>query len=406
MGISILPANARQTPQDLRLDTALLPSVEIRGLYVHIPFCFHKCHYCDFYSITRQTPERKRHFVDLILREAGQWRDRQVRPRTVFFGGGTPTLLAIDEMRRLIEGLKKTFDFSACDEWTIEVNPATVTDEYCRVMRDAGVNRLSFGAQSFNRAELKLLERHHDPDDVAKSLEMARSAGFERLNIDLIYAICGQDMRSWAKSLETALSLRTEHLSCYGLTYESNTPLTVRKRLGQVRAVEESVELQMMYYTRERLAGAGMEAYEISNYARPDGECRHNLMYWNGGDYIGLGPSAASHVQGWRWKNQPHLGQWESSIESGDLPATDVEFLSPARRAGELAMLMLRLRGGIEYNTFLARTGLVARSVFADAIDRFSSMGLLDSDDIGVRLTSRGLAVADSLAAEFLAVER
>lgn len=406
IGVSILSAEA---PQALELDTTRLPAVEIGGLYVHVPFCFHKCHYCDFYSITRQTPERKRLYVDLLLREAEHWAalaqpGRLLRPRTIFFGGGTPTLLAMEDMQRLIKGLGARLDLSACDEWTVEVNPATATEEYCRMMRQAGVNRLSFGGQSFNPTELKLLERHHHPDDVPRSLEMARNAGFERLSVDLIYAICGQDLASWANSLEAAISLQTEHLSCYGLTFEPNTPLAVRKRLGQVQAVEETVELEMLRYTRDRLARAGLYAYEISNYAKGGAECRHNLMYWNGGDYIGLGPSAASHVRGWRWKNQPHLGRWETSIESGRLPATEVEFLSPTRRAGELAMLMLRLRDGIDYGKFFARTGLSARSVFADAIDRFSSIGLLESDEAGVRLTPAGLAVADSLASEFLAV--
>lgn len=389
------------------LDPAALPPGDVEGLYVHVPFCFHKCHYCDFYSITHQSDERMVRFVDLMLREAEMWTRSPiaVTPRTIFFGGGTPTLLPVEQMRRLIGGLAERFDLSGVDEWTVEANPATVTSEYCRMLRDAGVNRMSFGAQSFDRGELKQLERHHDPDDVPKSLELAGSAGFERLNVDLIYAIPGQTLDSWSDSLERALALGTKHLSCYGLTYEPNTPIAVKRRLGAVRSTEESLELQMLRHTRGRLADAGMPAYEISNYAAAGDECRHNLVYWTGGNYIALGPSAASHVEGWRWKNRPHLGEWERAIESASLPSIDVEHLSPAARAGELAMLLLRLARGLNFDDFANRTNIDARLRWADPIARFSRVGLLDVDDRGFRLTDAGLAVADALASEFLTAQ-
>jgi oxygen-independent coproporphyrinogen-3 oxidase len=209
-----------------------LPPIAIPGLYVHIPFCFHKCHYCDFYSITQQTPQRMSLYVDLLLSEAATWASRgrgpTVQPQTVFFGGGTPSLLPLAEMRRLIAGLRNMFDFSQTTEWTVECNPATVFSEYASMLRESGVTRLSFGAQSFDRDELKTLERHHDPDDVARSVTIARQAGFKRINVDLIYAIPGQDVFSWNDSLESAVSLGTEHISCYALTYEPNTPMTMK----------------------------------------------------------------------------------------------------------------------------------------------------------------------------------
>jgi oxygen-independent coproporphyrinogen III oxidase len=386
------------------IEPALLPRVQVESLYVHIPFCFHKCHYCDFYSITRQTPARMQRFVDLTLREAQMWSDgaTTLRPRTVFFGGGTPTLLPIEQMRRLIEGLRARVDLSDVDEWTVEANPATVTAEYVVMLRELGVNRMSFGAQSFNRDELKQLERHHDPDDVPRSLELAREAGFERRNVDLIFAIAGQSMESWKCSLESAIALRTTHLSCYGLTYEPNTPIAVKRRLGVLKAAEESLELEMLSYTRQRLSEVGMPAYEISNFAAPGEECRHNLVYWTGGSYIALGPSGSSHVEGWRWKNRPHLGEWEQSIEASVLPAMDVEQLSPRRRAGELAMLLLRLTRGLNFSDFAAQTNFDARQLWSDEIERFTRVGLLEADEAGFRLTERGLPVADALASEFL----
>lgn len=389
------------TPLDLRT----LPATVVDGLYVHVPFCAHKCHYCDFYSITRQGPDRMSRFVDLMLAEAAMWVDRlpvAIRPRTIFFGGGTPTLLPIEQMDRLLTGLRRSFDFSQTAEWTVEANPATVTAEYCAMLRSHGVHRLSFGAQSFDHAELAMLERHHNPDDVARSVAIATTAGFRRLNIDLIYAIPGQTLETWTRSLEVAIALGTTHISCYALTYEPNTPMAVKKRLGAFVATEETLEMAMMHATRARLAKAGFGAYEISNYATPGQECRHNLMYWTGGSYASLGPSASSHIDGVRWKNRPHLGEWEQAIERGELPATDVERLSPATRQGELAMLMLRLAGGLNFDVFATRMGCDARSLFRDTIDRFTAVGLLETSENAVRLTKTGLRVADALASEFL----
>jgi oxygen-independent coproporphyrinogen-3 oxidase len=321
----------------------------------------------------------------------------------VFFGGGTPSLLPAAPMRRLIEGLRQRFDFARLDEWTIECNPATVSAEYLSMLRELGVDRLSFGAQSFDRAELQTLERHHDPDDVPRSIDLARAAGFRRLNLDLIYAIPGQTLDSWIRSLGATLALGTTHVSCYGLTYEPNTPMAVKKRLGLLRATDESLELEMFRHTRAATSAKGLPAYEISNYAAPGDECRHNLVYWTGGDYIGLGPSAASHVQGWRWKNRPHLGEWENAVAAKRLPAIDVEVLSPRQRAGELAMLMLRLSRGLQIDLFRAKTGQDALSLFDDTLSRLARNGLLSVDAGAVRITDSGLPLADAIAAEFLA---
>jgi oxygen-independent coproporphyrinogen-3 oxidase len=373
-----------------------------------VPFCFHKCHYCDFYSITRQGEERMDLFVDLMLREAEMWLEspvgRGAKPQTVFFGGGTPTLLPEILMGRLLGGLRERFDLSRVDEWTVEANPATVDTGYLAMLRANGVDRISFGAQSFDRRELSILERHHDPDDVPRGVEAARSAGFSRINVDLIYAIPGQDLPSWSRSLDAAVALKTPHVSAYNLTYEPNTPMAVKKRLGHFEPVAEDVELAMLHHARERLARDGYEAYEVSNYAIPGEACRHNLVYWTGGNYIGLGPSAASHVEGWRWRNRPHLGEWERAVSSATLPAADVERLSPQQRAGELAMLMLRLAKGIEFDHFIQRTGTHPRELFREQLNRLVTTGLITVSDRSVTLTERGIDVADAIAAEFLDV--
>ena len=403
--------------RDPALDPAALPAAEVEGLYVHVPFCFHKCHYCDFYSITRQSPERMGRFVDRVLDEAARWgrvgsggggegtgSGPAPRPRTVFFGGGTPSLLPEQEMRRLIGGLRERIELEGVEEWTVEVNPATANARYFAMLWELGVDRVSFGGQSFDSGELKVLERHHDPEDVGRGMEAARGAGFRRINLDLIYAIPGQDLASWERTLAAALALGTTHLSCYGLTYEPNTPIAVRRRLGQLGGVvEEDLEVQMLRHARARLAAAGLEPYEISNYAAPGQQCLHNLVYWTGGNYIGLGPSAASHVEGWRWRNRPHLGEWEDAIDGGALPAVDVEHLTRRRREGELAMLMLRLARGIEFAQFSARTGSDARAVFSGLLGRLEKIDVVQITADSIRLTEKGLAVADAVAAEFLA---
>jgi oxygen-independent coproporphyrinogen III oxidase len=384
----------------------LLPNVQVGGLYVHVPFCFHKCHYCDFYSITQQTPERMEDFVTLLLAEARQWADERgpkVRPKTIFFGGGTPTLLPMEAMHRLISGLKEIFDFSGVNEWTVEANPATVDESYCSMLRGLGVDRLSFGAQSFNRAELKILERHHEPDDVHRSVEIARGVGFQRINVDLIFAIPGQVMESWLASLNAALAFGTTHLSAYNLTYESNTPMAMKKKSGQIIPVDEATELAMLHETRRRMNDAGLPAYEISNFAAPGQECQHNLRYWSGDDYIGLGPAAASHVQGHRWRNAPNLGKWEDGIGRDELPVVELEILTPRQRAGELAMLQLRLSRGLNFADFKQRTGWDARQMFSHVISRFHAEGLLKCDDESVQIAPAGISVADALASEFLA---
>jgi oxygen-independent coproporphyrinogen-3 oxidase len=393
-----------------RLVPATLTPCEVEALYVHIPFCFHKCHYCDFYSITRQTPERMTAFVDRILGEARLWTTlapqvaSRVIPRTIFFGGGTPSLLPLVAMQRLLKGLRTVFDLDRVQEWTIEVNPATTNLDYLQMLRALGVDRLSFGAQSFDPRDLIALERHHHPDDVLRSLDLARQAGFDRLNIDLIYAIPGQSIESWRSSLEQAIALNTEHISAYALTYEPNTPLTVLLREGRIAPADESTELDMLRTARTTLARAGLPAYEISNHAKPNAEAQHNLAYWRGLNYLGLGPSAASHLSGTRFKNIPHIGEWESAIDAHQLPARDVEFLSPDERFHERFIFGLRLAEGIDPHLAASDHQVSLPDDFIPKIDQLKSLKLIElhpDHPKRLRLSDRGIEVADTIAAEF-----
>jgi oxygen-independent coproporphyrinogen III oxidase len=374
------------------------------GLYVHVPFCFHKCHYCDFYSITRQPRERMSGYVSRILREADQWEGKGVDFgfETVFFGGGTPTLLPLEEMRRLILGLKERFDLSKVKEWTVECNPATANADYCAMLAENSVNRMSFGAQSFNVEELKTLDRMHDPADVAKSIRIARNAGIKRMNVDLILAICGQSIESLRDSLKKAMDLGTGHISCYALTYEENTVIAVRKRLGRLTPASEELELAMLKEARRMLQEGGYEAYEISNFAKPGERCAHNMNYWDGGNYIALGPAGASHISGWRWRNERHLGHWETGVDKDGWATEEVEHLSEHQRAGEYVMLRLRLMDGVNLGDYEKRWGRSLTEKSGRIIERLITLGLVEMNQGRVTLSDRGVEVADSVSGELI----
>ncbi|HOA74517.1 MAG TPA: radical SAM family heme chaperone HemW [Phycisphaerae bacterium] len=371
------------------------------GLYVHVPFCTSKCGYCDFYSHVGK-PGAFAPLVDALLTELDAALQREVRVETIFVGGGTPTVLPVELLAKLLDRLGEIARRDGCVEFTVEANPATVDAAKADVLMAAGVNRVSMGAQSFNVRELAALDREHKPADVAASLEILRRSGLTRFNLDLIFGVPGQSLNSWLESLTTAVALGPEHLSCYGLTYEPGTPLQKRLQLGRISAVGDELESQMYLATRETLAAAGYRQYEISNYARPGLECRHNLRYWHNLPGIGIGPSAASYWQGRRWRNLPDTAEYVRRLNAGQSPAIDVEELSPRDRAGETAMLALRTIEGIDPDRFRRTTGFDPLELFADAIRSHVQAGLLVAEPHRIALTQHGLLLADMVMADFL----
>ena len=369
---------------------------QVDGLYVHVPFCFRKCHYCDFYSIVDR-PERQRAFAERLIDEMTTL-GALIGPgvRTVFVGGGTPTLLGPDVWRRVLAELARSFDLSGVVEFTVEANPETVTAELMTVLAAGGVNRISIGAQSFDVRHLKTLERWHEVDNVTRAVDAARAAGIDDVNLDLIFAIPGQLLDDWRADLRRALALEPVHLSCYALTYEPDTPMTVKLRQGLIGRCDEQLEATMYERTIEALAGAGFEHYEISNFARPGRRCEHNLVYWRSGNWLGLGPGAASHVDGLRWKNVPNVGRYLTV--RGGAPVQEVERLDADGRFGEQLMMRLRLIDGVELDwldrQLDARRGAV--------VEQHIGAGLLKRTDTHLRLTRRGLLLGDSVAAELL----
>ncbi|MCC7146440.1 MAG: radical SAM family heme chaperone HemW [Phycisphaeraceae bacterium] len=375
---------------------------------MHIPFCFHKCHYCDFYSLPDSPTgingpaagsDRQSAFVDRLLKEIRFQAQRYtLRPRTVFFGGGTPTLLEAELWKKILETMRQMGLLDDVAEFTVEANPETLHENLLTVLVQGGVNRISIGAQSFNVTHLKTLERWHEPASVTRAVTLARKAGIANINLDLIFAIPGQTPDDVRDDLSQALHLQPDHISCYGLTYEPNTALTQRQRAGQIQPVDEEIERRMYGLVRQILAQTGYEHYEISNWARPGRQCLHNLVYWENDSWLGFGPSAASHVQGRRWKNVPHLGAYISSVASA--PVADEEELDVNRHVGEVLMLRLRLRAGAERSWLNA----LLRDDHArwDKVRDLERLGMLAWRDDHLQLTEEGLYVADAVISQLL----
>ncbi|MCX5659186.1 MAG: radical SAM family heme chaperone HemW [Planctomycetota bacterium] len=429
-----LPQTTLANPESISRIPCLQPSAKTESrsphaLYIHIPFCFHKCHYCDFYSIVDDSPagDRQEVFTDRLITElrlrAGQM---SLRPLTIFIGGGTPTLLRPALWTRLLACLADLGIPDNVREWTVEANPETVTPELMGLLAAGGVNRVSLGAQSFQPELLKTLERWHDPANVARAAAMVRDAGIRNYNLDLIFAIPGQTLETLKADIDAALALEPTHISCYGLTYEPNTAMTKRLELGQFKPMPEETERAMYELVLDKLAAAGFEQYEVSNFGRraawrgetpatlthdesgdtlggelgagPAYRCRHNLVYWTNGNWLGVGPSAASHVDGYRWKNQAHLGKYLDS--KAEPPIVDLEHLPAERRTGELLMLRLRLRRGAPEAWLRANLG--SEDPRWKTIDYLREIGMLEWGEGHLRLTRKGLFVADAVIRELL----
>lgn len=376
------------------------------GLYVHIPFCETKCGYCDFYSIPADGQPIDA-AVNAIVTELGGWLGELPEAvRTVFIGGGTPTVLSAARLEQVLLTVRQVAPGDLA-EFTVEANPATVDAEKARLLARHGVGRVSLGAQSFHENELSFLERLHRPEDIAPALDALRGAGIANLNLDLIFGIGGQTVSSWRESLQRALDLNPAHLACYGLTYEPGTALTRQLYLGRAKPCDEDLEAEMYLVAVDLLADAGFEHYEISNFARPGRRCLHNLVYWGNEPYIGVGPSAAGYVHGRRYKNVPNLGNYIKRISETGSAVIEDEELTSRDRAIETVMLQLRLIEGIDLDAFRLTTEVDLASEASIAIGSLHSQGLIETSGGRLRLTRKGLLAADAVISELaLALDR
>jgi len=379
----------------------------VTSLYVHVPFCAHKCEYCAFYS-EAAAGETVNRYVASLIREM-ELVAREVRSRTVFFGGGTPSLLNLRQWEQILAAMER-FDLLGAPEWTVECNPATVSPDKARLLRAAGVNRISMGVQSLDEALLDRLGRVHSRDMVFGSFDILRRAGFENINLDLMFAIPGQTMDVWRQTLAEALALGSEHLSCYEVIYEEDTPLYAQLQAGRFE-LDEQLACAMYEELLEVAASRGFHQYEIANFARhssgslsevPDRACRHNINYWRGGSYHGLGPSAAGCVRGVRTKNWSSTLLYCEQLEQGRRAVEWTEQLAPLARAGETAAFGLRMNAGWAFEQFRQTTGFDLREEWPAELNRLEEQGWGCLEKDRFRLTRQGLRFADAAAEEFL----
>ncbi len=379
------------------------------SLYVHIPYCRAKCPYCDFNSYAADSwPEQD--YTRALIAEMG--RRAQEPPfagepiKTVFFGGGTPSLFNPASINEVIEAAARTFTLEHDAEITLEANPGTVEQSKLRDLRAAGVNRISLGAQSFDAVILEFLGRIHNAGEIREAVEMARRAGFERLNLDLIFAVPGQTIAGVVSDIAHAAALTPEHISAYNLAFEPGTLFFAEMTRGKIRALENEEQALMYAAVRAEMPRRGYRIYEISNYAYPGHECRHNLTYWRGESYLGLGAGAHSFARrdagGRRWWNERNPIRYMTLALAPGLAEAGAEDIDAATAMGEFVFLNLRLREGFRLDDFKARFGKTFDDAFGARSRDLVKSGLLEYERDRVRLTERGLELADSVFAEFV----
>ncbi|MEH1011888.1 radical SAM family heme chaperone HemW [Micromonospora sp. CPCC 206060] len=403
----VLP-DGEPVPTDGALPPTALTSVGQRGfgVYVHVPFCASRCGYCDFNTYTSAElggGASREEYVDTVLAELALARrvlgdNPPPRVDTVFVGGGTPTLLSPDDLGRILDGIDRTWGLAADAEVTTEANPESVTPASLRALRAAGYTRISLGMQSAAPGVLAILDRQHRAGRATEAAREAREAGFAHVNLDLIYGTPGESTEDFAGSLAEVVAAGVDHVSAYALIVEDGTRLAARMRRGELPYPSDDVAADRYLAAEAALGAAGFAWYEVSNWARTAaGRCRHNLLYWTGGDWWGLGPGAHSHVGGVRWWNVKHPSAYAKRLSVGESPGQARELLSPAEAHMEDVMLRLRLASGLPLDTLDG----AGRAGAADAL----AAGLLDAAEYAAGravLTLRGRLLADAVVRDLL----
>lgn len=394
------------------------------GLYIHFPFCEIRCGYCDFFTLADREAQIPTYLLALehegVLYSANE-SIRNLQFSTLYLGGGTPSILSPDDFSRLLDTITSTFRFVDDVEITVEANPATLNQSKLRNYLAAGINRLSLGVQSFHDDELRFLERDHDAQQAQNAVLAARAAGFNNLSLDLIFSLPGQTLSRWRQSLDRAIELAPDHISTYNLTFEKGTPLTDDLMQGKIQQLPEETQRDMQLATFDVLSGHGFTCYEISNYARPGFESRHNQKYWDGSPYLGLGPSAHSYFPPRRFWNVRSLKGYLASLAEGKFPVAGEESISPESSAFEMIYLGLRRGSGLDLRQFEQATGRSIFDTYPRAMAKFFDTSFDAPDDIRrlttgraclaaelltisdghLRLTREGLVLCDAVCAEF-----
>ena len=364
----------------------------IRHIYVHIPFCARICPYCAFYKDLLDRSQAWR-FCEAVLRDLDKQRAVfAISPKTIYFGGGTPTALNTSQLEFLVGGFHEWLDLSALEEWTIEANPGSVSARKATLLHRLGVNRISLGVQSWDNNLLRILGREHNAAQAEQSFHILRNARFSNINIDLMFGLPGQTIRQWRQTLEKTISLRPDHISAYCLTYEEDTEFFARQSRGELKANPDT-NADFFEMTMSILEHAGYEQYEISNYARPGFSSVHNRAYWSGKDYLGIGPSAFSTVGMRRWQNLADYRAYADRTLLGQSPIGSTENLTSEMKRAEKIALSLRTRDGVpvpELKRFTRET------------NEFIAIGLLRQSNGTFALTQKGKSLADSVAEAFV----
>ncbi len=381
-------------------------------LYIHIPFCVRKCNYCAFDSYTCCDAEKMEQYTASLLREASQRASYVTEPiETVYFGGGTPSLLSPELLENLVLSLKNIFSFSSVREFSVEANPGTVSEKWLETALRCGINRISFGVQAFQNHLLQTLGRIHTFDEVIRSVDTAHRCGFHNINLDLIFGIPGQTMSDWHQTLERVIALAPVHISAYGLIPEEGTPLHDKLQAGTLSLPDPDLERDMYDHAISILNNAGLFQYEISNFARPGYRCLHNIGYWNQVPYLGLGLSAASMVRSpvrqsdtfsSRWTNPSSFDEYDSVIDDPSRFSALKEDISDADARFETVMLSLRMTEGMRRSRFAELHGDVPERWYGPILAGLNQQGLLELKDDCWRLTRRGMDIQNSILLEFM----
>ena len=365
------------------------------SLYVHIPFCLRKCRYCDFATYPLR-PDLMEPFLSALETEAESvGAEVQGAVKTLFFGGGTPSLLDGRQMGWLMDALRRSFNIQPQAEITLEANPETADEPRLRAYRNAGVNRLSIGAQTFDDAALKQLDRTHSSEQINRAYQNARNAGFENINLDMMFALPGQTMREWQEDARRALSLDPEHLSVYNLTIEPKTVFHYWNRQGRLFLPDEDLQADMYEWTLDEMERAGYPYYELSNFAKPGSECEHNLRYWRNKPHAGIGPGACGYLNGERTANTRGTRSYIKRIEEGRDPIVERERLAGKAARAETIRQGLRMRSGVPLTEYARRYGLNLLDDFQTEIEQITRLGLAKLADGALRLTRRGVLLAN-----------
>lgn len=370
-----------------------------RSAYIHVPFCVHHCGYCNF-AVVAGREDLVEPYLEALGTELS-WLKQPREVDTLYFGGGTPTFLAAEQLRRLCELVLEWHPLAANYEWTVEANPGDLDPARIEVLADLGVNRLSLGAQSFRDEKLKLLERDHDRDAILRAIELAREAGM-RVSLDLIFAAPGETLEEWLADLDEAIALRPKHISTYGLTFEQGTTFWNRLQKNELATVPEELEREMYLAAIDRLVEAGFSHYEISNFAQPGQQSRHNEIYWSGEGYFAAGPGAARYVDGVRETNHRSTSTYLKRVLQGESPVAEREQLDDQQRARERLIFGLRRLAGVGRQEFHDRTGFEIDVLAGEKIAQFVELGLLKDSGGRILLTREGLLLSDSLWPELL----